>query len=183
MLSFSMMLCKSAGNQHTIETGQTEVVQPADDPFFTAPSTDGELFRVLITTNNYQIKQMTSETLIQRKPDPAGDRDQLEQFTKLHDRYAFRDWSLAGMLKIRLNPNTGEIEHIEFAIGHNPKSWQAGRMFQDDVSRFSFLYPQKVVQTHDFLIKYEWRIKRPEGMTDEQAKTRATEFLRSEVRR
>jgi len=181
----ALAYCKTTGTTITQTTPKTEDQKKEQesldrDPFLTAKPEPGEVFRVLITKDGYYVKQVAFEEGIRRKVDATGDDEQLQQFQKFNEKYDFRDFSITGTLRVRLNPVTGDIEKIDFE--QNPVTWQAGQMFQDDVSRFSFEFPQKVVQPTNMRVRYEWRIKRRAGLSDDEAKRRALEFLKSQVR-
>jgi hypothetical protein len=156
-------------------------VNPADDPFFKEPNPAGETFRVLILNDSYTVRQMSGDTDLVKKQDDSGDKEQLNTFQELAARYDFKDWDFQGLLSVRLHPHRGEIEHIEYVLGQNPKTWQASKLFQEDVSRFQFQFPKGQVTLRDFRVRYRWKIQRRPGLTDEEARKRALEFLKAET--
>jgi len=163
---------------------QPEFPEPEDDAYFREPEAEsGEVFRVLITKGNYQVRQVGSRDYLRRKRDPNGDRAQVEIFRKFSDRYNFADLVFKGMLRVRLNPHNGEIEMIRFIPGKTPQAAQAARLFKNDLSRFAFSFPKNAVVVREFRVRFEWRIKRQEGLTDEEAKKRLLEFLKKQLRK
>ena len=204
MILFSAGACKTPGssnngkdpvhntndpdkNPHTDPTGdpetfvenQPEFPDAKDDPYFKEPAAGGEVFRVLITRNNYQVRQLAAKESIRRKKDPAGDKYQVDTFRKHNDLYDFKSWTFKGMLRVRLNPHSGAIEFIEYVKGKAPRAWQVTEYFRDDLSRFSFNFPRKAVTRRSFVVRFEWRIQRRAGMTKDEARTRAIDFLKS----
>ncbi|MDH5656272.1 MAG: hypothetical protein OEZ34_10210 [Spirochaetia bacterium] len=173
--------CKSGDIKGSSDSSvSTDILE--DDSFFTAPALNGEAFRVLITEEGYFYKNVSDGGKIERKPDPGGDSEQFRKFKKYNDEYDFKDWTLTAILKVRLNPHRGELEHIEYFQGHNPKTWQSGNLFQEDLSRFDFVFPENEITVFEFLVSYEWRIKKRSGLSEEEARRRAIEYLNSQVR-
>jgi len=179
----SILGCGSTQKTTTTDNNSktTQTVSPSDDPFFKETSTQSEVFRVLIVNNTYIVRQMSGDTDLIKKVDASGDKEQLTRFQELGERYDFKDWEFNGVLSVRLHPHRGEIEHIEFVPGLNPKTWQASKLFQEDVSRFAFQFPKGQITLRDFRVRYRWKIPRRPGLTDEEAKKRALEFLKSET--
>lgn len=161
------------------QENQPEYPIPKDDKFFLEKSDDDETFRVLITDDNYSVRQVKNKGKIHRKTDDDGDREQLEFFKKKAQRIKFRDWNLEGVLSIRLNPLTRQIEHQSYTLGGTPKTWQSTEYFIEDFSRFQF----QNVGIRKFRVKYLWRIKKRPGLSDEQAKEMAIEYLKSQTKR
>lgn len=153
---------------------------PDDDAFFLKPPQSGEVFRVLITRNNYSVRQLASKDAIQRPADSRGDREQLNAYREIHEQIDFKDWEIEGTLDVRLNPHTGQIEQLQYAAGRNPRTWQAAKLFQEDLTRFRFKYPTGVVSPTRFQVNFRWVIKRRPGLSDQDARKRAIEWLRDQ---
>ena len=172
--------CSSTPTQETAE--ESETVQT--DPYFQGqpPVESGELYRILINDDGYHYQQLGKENLISRKPDEAGDEEAHSMLMNFGKKYNFKDWEFEGLLSVRLNATSGDIEHIEYVPGNNPKSWQVSRLFQEDISRFHFEFSGDFVNPRNFLVRYRWNISREAGLSDEEAKKRALEFLKSQVR-
>ena len=154
--------------------------QAQEDGFFKETSSMNEAYRILILGDTYTMRQMKGAEDLKRKEDPSGDSEQLDRFKELAARYDFKDWEFNGVLMVRLHPHRGEIEHIEFVPGQNPKTWQASKLFQEDLSRFGFQFPKGLVTMREFHVRYRWKIKRRAGLSDEEARVRAIEFLKAE---
>ncbi len=181
-----------ADSAETIESdstvGVSEQPDEQEDPYFTElPTVKGEVLRILITGDSYLVKQVSENEKINRRNDPAGDREQLGFFREFAGKYNFKDWQFDGMIKVRVNPETRFIEHIEYVPGQSPRTWQVSQYFQEDVSRFRFDYPGVEEDSlnfspQEFIVRYRWTIKKEEGLSPEEAKSRAIEFLKNNVR-
>ena len=110
-----------------------------------------------------------------------GDREQMEFFREKHDEIDFKDWLLEGTIRLRLNPLNQQIEHISYVAGETPRTWQASKYFQDDVSRFQYSFPSGHMAIREFRVRYQWRITRRPGLSDDENKQRAIEYLRSQT--
>lgn len=163
---------------------EDQPVEPAsdDDLFFHKPTVSGELFRVLITRDNYSVRQYGQTSSIQRVPDAKGDREQLKSYREIHDEIDFRDWEIEGILDVRLNPHTGRIEQIQYVQGHTPRTYQAAKLFQEDLTRYRFRFPQGVIQPVRFNVYFRWVIKRRPDLSDEEIKLRAIQYLKSQTK-
>jgi hypothetical protein len=176
-----------SGETGTDGAGLFEADQPQypvedDDPFFHAEAESGVAFRILIARGNYQVRQVQLRNSIARREDPVGDREQMEFFTGQLEEIDFVDMILKGTIEVRLSPLTGQIEHISYANGQNPRTWQASKYFQDDVSRFRFYDPDGASPVRNFQVEYEWRIDKRKGISDEENRRRAVEWLKKETR-
>lgn len=98
---------------------EDQPAEPAsdDDLFFQKPAVSGELYRVLITGTNYSVRQYGQTSSIQRPSDSRGDKEQLKSYQEIHDEIDFRDWEIEGVLDVRLNPHTGQIEQLQYVPG------------------------------------------------------------------
>ncbi|MBX7058193.1 MAG: hypothetical protein K1X75_09005 [Leptospirales bacterium] len=152
-----------------------------DDPFLRA-APDGTTFRILIDRDGYHVRQLARRELFRRKKDIEGDREQFDFFRSEHDKADFMDLRLEGVLQIRLNPLSGAIEHIAYLAGRTPRTWQASKFFQDDISRFRFDFLAGGVNPREFKAHYLWVIHKREGLSDEEQRRRAIEYLNSQVR-
>lgn len=154
-----------------------------DDPFFLNKiQLSEEAFRVLITRNNYQVRQIQFNDDIERIKDRLGDKEQLKIYEEFYNQIDFKDWEFEGILRIRINPQTTNIESIKYESHYIPKTQQAMKLFLEDISRYKFKYLKQVPYPNQFLIRILWRIKKNPELTEEQAKTRAIEYLKKHAR-
>lgn len=161
---------------------QPQFPEPGDDPFFFEEAASQIAFRVLITRGNYQVRQIGSRAGISRREDPLGDREQMQFFTTQLQEIDFVDMLLSGRIQIRLSPLSGQIEHIAYVNGETPRTWQASKYFQDDVSRFRFYAPSGGLPTRRFEAQYLWRIDKRAGISVEENRKRAVEWLKKQTR-
>ena len=177
----------SCGTSSAVKTAGYNPEQPlyptaGDDPFFFKKVQDDEVFRVLVSKDNYQVRQVSAKKLIRRPLDPDQDKVVLEGFYDFHERYNFTDQVLTATLSVRLNPHSGKIQNLEFVPTENPQSWQVGRLMQHDLKRYKFRFPTGQVQMPTFRIRYMFRITRDPNLTEEEARRKAVEFISSERR-
>ena len=87
------------------------------------------------------------------------------------------------MLRVRLNPQLGTMENIDYPrAGDTPRVYQAAVFFKDDTARMKFAFPMRHVEPREFYVRFEWRIKKQEGLSDEEARQRVIEFLKEQRR-
>lgn len=151
-----------------------------DDPFFRAPIREGEVYRVLVTKENYSVRQMSARETMERPADSKGDREQLNAYREIHDQIDFKDWEIEGTLDVRLNPHTGQIEQLRYVPGRTPRTWQAARLFQEDMTRYRFKFLRGAVSPIKFTVDFRWVIKRRAGLTDQEARARVIQYLKSQ---
>ena len=155
-----------------------------DDPFFLNQDKKipNEAFRVLITKNNYSVRQIQFEKNLERVKDINGDREQLNYYKQIYDQINFKDWEFEGILTVYLNPQTSNIEKIQYYSGYIPKMKQAVELFIQDISRYKFKYLADATYPKEFNVRILWRIEKEPDLTEEQAKERAIEYLKKYVR-
>ncbi len=163
---------------------QPEYPAAGDDPFFfeEAPARD-TAFRVLIRRGNYQVRQIGMRDVIARREDPIGDKEQMEFFIVRLLEFLFVNMKRTGRINIRLSPLSGQIEHIAYVNGETPRTWQASKYFQDDVSRFRFYAPRGGMPARRFEVQYLWRVDKRTGISDEETRQRAVEWLKQQTKR
>ena len=154
-----------------------------DDPFFLdQDKIPNEAFRVLITKNNYSVRQIQFETNIERVNDINGDKEQLNYYRQIYDQINFKDWEFEGIITVYLNPQTSNIEKIQYYSRYIPKMKQAVELFIQDISRYKFKYLTDVPYPKEFNVRVLWRIKKDPNLTEDQAKERAIQYLKKYVR-
>ncbi len=154
-----------------------------DDPYFlNQDKIPNEAFRVLITKNNYSVRQIQFETNLERVKDINGDKEQLNYYKQIYDQINFKDWEFEGIITVYLNPQTSNIEKIQYYSGYIPKMKQAVELFIQDISRYKFKYLTDASYPKEFNVRVLWRIKKDPNLTEDQAKERAIEYLKRYVR-
>lgn len=168
---------RSSGYQEN----QSELVTEGDDPFFALPPEHPhELFRVLISGGNYQVRQIGGMDVVNRRADISGDKYKAVFFAEYSERYDFMSWNFRGTLKVQLDPENGSIKFVGFRPGKTPNTWQASYFFKEDLARYIFEFPGGKILEPEFYVTYEWRIEKRSGLSDSEARTRAIEFLKSQ---
>lgn len=172
------------GGDEGFREDQPEFPADGDDPFFfeELPARD-TAFRVLIRRGNYEVRQVGLNGQIARREDPLGDKEQMQFFQERLLEIDFVDMKLTGRINIRLSPLSGQIEHIAYVNGETPRTWQASKYFQDDVSRFRFYAPRGGSPARRFEVQYLWRVDKREGISDEENRQRAVEWLKQQTKR
>ena len=158
-------------------TQSTQKPTAADDPFFQEKAVEDEVFRILITEDEYILRQVGAENYIYAKPSPLARRENHKLFAEYDDKWDFMDFTHQGLLRVKLNPQTGMLENVDYEGGKSPRAWQASIMFRDDLMRYEFGFKSGIVQPREFMVRYEWRIKKDPNLTPEEAKEKAREFL------
>jgi hypothetical protein len=206
LVFFGLLYCVSTNHQVVVESNSTNTTientsnsitieeqfeedQPVypvetDDPFFLDKNNllEEEAFRILVTKNNYQIRQIKYENFIEKIKDVSGDKEQLNYYKQVYEKINFKDWEFEGVLKVSLNPQNANIERLQYYEHYIPKLKQAVELFIQDISRYKFRYLQNQTYPKEFLIRIEWRIKKDPNLTEEEAKGRAIEYLKKYVK-
>ncbi|MCB1138545.1 MAG: hypothetical protein KDK23_07290 [Leptospiraceae bacterium] len=150
------------------------------DPFFQTKPAEDEVFRILITEEEYVVKQVAAEDYIYLKPSPVARRENHKLFREYDEKWDFMNFTHQGLLRVKLNPQTGMIENVDYEGGKPPRAWQASIMFRDDLMRYEFGFKAGIVQPREFKVRYEWRIKKDPNLTPEEARKKAMEFLQDQ---
>ncbi|GIX43080.1 MAG: hypothetical protein KatS3mg129_2813 [Leptospiraceae bacterium] len=201
ILLLLFLYCKTGEHQIIEETKSDENIEPIiieeqfqeeqpkypvenDDPYFLNldDKLHDEAFRVLITKNNYQLRQIQYEEYIERVKDIIGDKEQLNYYKQIYEQINFKDWEFEGVIQIQLNPQTSNIEKLQYHPRYIPKMKQAVELFIQDISRYKFKYLKDLTYPKEFTIRVLWRIKKDPNLTEDQAKERAIEYLKKYVR-
>jgi hypothetical protein len=130
---------------------------PSSPKYFCKPSVDGlEFFRVYITSESYEVRQIRGSELIKRRPDPQADQLFMEEILKL-DYINFQD---DGIIMITFSPTTKKVDSIKF---HStvPRINEVAKILQNDASRWKWDWENNTF-SHDaskFLIHYTVRLK------------------------
>lgn len=186
---FFPVLIQCAGFQDTNGSSAGKEENPvfpveSDDAFFHQPVEEDEVFRVLISKNDgYQVRQVAAKETIRRKPDPVADKEFLKMYLDYSEKINFKDMTHNAMLRVRLNPQLGKIENIDYPRAKDlPRAYQAAVFFKDDVARMQFTFPNRHVDPREFYIRFEWRIQKEEGLTEEEARKKVIEYLKEQKR-
>ncbi len=122
-----------AGQKENIldENGNQVSITSEDHPLFQkeSKSTD-ELFRVVVSSDFYKIRQIRQTENIKRKPDLGGDSFIMEELQK----YNKKDFTDDGIISVKINANTGKIETAN--TERNTRIQQLLKIIQGDSTRW-----------------------------------------------
>ena len=119
-----------------------------NEQFLKADNKGGEVFRVLLTSDEYKVLQMKNEKTIQRTPDDGGDKYISNEIDKLN----IIDEARTGLLTVWLYPDSGKIMKIR---SQRPTYFkEVDSLLNDDIMRWNFIFPKKVVEPTKFDISY-----------------------------
>ncbi|MBP9042623.1 MAG: hypothetical protein KBG49_03960 [Spirochaetes bacterium] len=135
-------------------------IQKENEEFLHSDKKSGELFRVLITADEYKVVQCKNEETIVRVPDEGGDKYIIGEIDKL----SIIDEVRYGVVSVWLYPDSGRIMKIRSQRPTYFKEIDA--LLNDDIMRWNFIFPKKVVEPTTFDIKY--RIVLTKKKSDEE---------------
>ncbi|TGK04156.1 hypothetical protein EHQ53_03130 [Leptospira langatensis] len=194
-LFFFLASCASGGSVHKPEqpkgeilpnpAGESEVVineegdevkiTTLDPQSFQAVSKDSaEYFRVYITSDTYQVRQIRGSKFIKRKVDKGGDALISEELVK-YNKINFTD---DGIILVILNGNTGAVETIRFNT-RVPRINDLAKIIQNDVTRWSMEHSEEKPVVTKYQIHYSIKLENKSGTTRDGVK----EQLKKEVRK
>ncbi len=128
--------------------------------FLQADENAEEIFRVLVSSNFYIVSQMKFANVILRAKDTGGDEYIIDEIKRLDKISETRE----GYLTIWLFPDTGSIMKVR---PQRPSYIvEIDKLLTDDIQRWNFVFPKKVVYPTRFDIKYKIILRKTQ--TDEQ---------------
>ena len=107
-----------------------------------------EVFRVLLTSDKYVVSQLKYNGVIKRSSDPGGDKyikNELKKYDKI-------DEVREGIVRIWLYPDSGNIMKIRPQLP--TYLLEIDQIISDDIQRWSFEFPKKLIEPTKFDIKY-----------------------------
>jgi len=116
--------------------------------FLSGKKNEGEVFRVLLSSEKYTVKQMSYNAYITRSSDTGGDSYMKEEIKK-HDKI---NEVREGVLKIWLYPDSGRIMKIR--PEKSTFFMEIDKILSEDIQRWSFKFPKNVVVPTKMTIKY-----------------------------
>ncbi|XDD48638.1 hypothetical protein AB3N59_09195 [Leptospira sp. WS92.C1] len=155
------------------EEGKEVSLNTGDHPSFLKPSKDPlEYFRVYITSDGYQMRQIRGSKHIKRKVDKGGDTLISEELVR-YNKINFID---DGIIIVVLNGNTGAFETIRFNT-RVPRINDLAKIVQNDVTRWSMEHSAEKPVVTKFQIHYSLELKNKVGSNRDAVK----EELKKEV--
>ncbi|MGJ4747292.1 LA_2219 family laminin/E-cadherin/plasminogen-binding protein [Leptospira sp. SA-E8] len=171
------VLPNPAGDNEEIidEEGREVKISTTDPSSFQGLSKDSsEYFRVHITSESYQVRQIRGSKYIRRKVDKGGDALISEELVK-YNRINFMD---DGIILVILNGNTGAVETIRFNT-RVPRINNLAKIIQNDVTRWSMEHSEEKPVVTKYQIHYTIKLENKSNTTRDAVK----EDLRREVKK
>lgn len=141
-----------------VTTGEKKI-ESENRRFLKAPFTQGddkETFRVVITSNSYEVVQTDSTDTMEREDDPGGDKyicDEIKKYDKI-------DEAREGMYHISLFPDRGTLMKVR---PYKPLNLiELDNLILDDLQRWTFKFPQKTIRPNNLYIKYRIVLRKRE---------------------
>lgn len=114
------------------ENGMEVQITNRDPELFQRESKNSEeLFRVIISSESYKVRQIRKSEFIKRKPDPGGDTIIMEELLK----YNKKDFVDDGIISVKLNPKTGKMETIN--TDRSTRIQQLLKIISNDATRWT----------------------------------------------
>ena len=150
----------TSGEKPGKDSASAEKIARENKKFLEQDKSASELFRVLLTSDEYAVSQMRFEDFIKRDDDKGGDKYMSEEIKKLGKIDEVRE----GEILIWLFPDTGRIMKIRpqrpiYLI-------EVDKLLNDDIQRWNFKFPKKIVEPTKFEIKYRVVLKKTQ--TDDE---------------
>ncbi len=141
-------------------TEQKSQVQIENEKFMDPADKGDEVFRVLYTSDKYTVAQRRALETIVRQPDEGGDTYICNEL-KQHDKF---NEARESVIRVWLYPDSGKVMKIRpirptFLI-------EIDQILLEDVQRWNFTFPRKVVHPTRFDIRY--RVVLQQKLSDEE---------------
>ena len=138
------------------QTGQIQPKEEVDKhaEFLEKDESSAELFHVLISSDRYDLSQMRNERTINRTDDKGGDKyisSQLEQFNMI-------DEVREAVFFVQLRPDSGSLSRIR--TQRSTALTEIDKLLAEDIQRWTFKFPQKIVTPTSFNIRYRIVLKK-----------------------
>jgi len=156
IIALHMISCKTTTSVEDIRSKLKE----DNEKFLNPDKKASEVFRVLLTSDEYKIIQLKNDTTIERTKDEGGDKYISSEIQKLD----MIDEARIGVISVWLYPDSGKIMKIR---SQRPTYFkEVDSLLNDDIMRWNFLFPKKVVEPTRFDIVY--RVVLSKKQSDEE---------------
>jgi len=143
------------------KTDPEKQLRADNEKFLKKKDNPAEVFKILITSESYIVSQVNNPETIKRQDDPGGDKyicDEIKKFDIMNEAFE-------GVFSVDLYPDLpGRIMKIR------PKQlfrlMELQKLITDDVQRWNFDFPKKVVIPNKMEIRY--RIVLRKKLTDDE---------------
>ena len=123
-------------------------IQKENEAFLKANNASSEVFRVLLASDEYKVVQLKHNNTIERIQDEGGDKYISNELQRLD----IIDEARVGLISVWLYPDSGRIMKIRTQRPIYFKEIDA--LLNDDIMRWTFKFPKKVVEPTRFDIMY-----------------------------
>lgn len=156
LLSMQIISCKTTTTIESIR----EQIKEDNEKFLNPDKKASEVFRVLLTSDEYRVIQLKSDKTMERVKDDGGDKYISSEIQKLD----MIDEARIGVISVWLYPDSGRIMKIR---SQRPTYFkEVDALLNDDIMRWSFNFPKKVVEPTKFDIVY--RVVLSKKQSDEE---------------
>ncbi len=156
IISLQFISCKTT---KTVEDIHAQLKEENED-FLKPDSKATEVFRVLLTSDEYKVIQLKNEKTMERGKDEGGDKYISSEIQKLD----MIDEARIGLISVWLYPDSGKIMKIR---SQRPTYFtEVDSLINDDIMRWNFIFPKKVIEPTKFDIKY--RVVLSKKQSDEE---------------
>ncbi len=150
--------------------GAKDPIARANSEFLNGKDAEGEVFRVLVTSERYEVAQLRYLNTIKRVDDPGGDKfvcEELKQYDKI-------DEVREGRVSVWLFPDSGSIMKIRpvkltYLV-------ELDNIIVQDLQRWSFTFPKKVVEPTKFQVVYRFVLRKK--LSDEEIMDEVREMIK-----
>jgi len=129
--------------------------------FLNRPAENEEVYRVFVTSDGYERKQVAYSDNINLKDDKTGDQAIADAFRKFDMVNSLQE----GQLRIELYPTTGKFYRIRQTKPSIMK--ETDRIMSDDITRWQFQFAKNEIMPKDFRVSYQVLLRKK--ITREQA--------------
>jgi hypothetical protein len=175
LLAIVFIECKTTGSSgpqlipnDPIKADLTSTHFPSDSEienlreiFFSRKPEDEEVFRVFITSDGYERKQIAFPENIKVKEDKSGDQAIANEFKKFDMVNSLQE----GQVRLELYPTTGKFYRLRQSKPSIMK--ETDKIMSDDMTRWVFEFLKPEIQPKDFRVSYQVVLRKK--ITREQA--------------
>jgi hypothetical protein len=159
-----------AGTLISCSTIQVESMQDENQVFLEEDvQNKNEVFRVLLSSDEYLVVQKHYPKSIKRSDDTSGDNYFREEISKLDKIDEVRE----GVAKVWLYPDSGKIMQVRL---QSTFLQEIDQIILEDIQRWSFSFPKKEIFPLKFDVKY--RVVLQKKLSDEQIMKEVRDHLK-----
>ena len=145
-------------------------IQKENEDFLKADKNSSEVFRVLLSSDEYKVVQLKNNNTMERVNDEGGDKYISSELQRLD----IIDEARVGIVSVWLYPDSGRIMKIRSQKPIYFKEIDA--LLNDDIMRWTFKFPKKVVEPTRFDIMY--RVVLSKKRSDEEIIKEVQELMK-----